>query len=138
MKFSPTTLLLAAPLLAAACGGPLTYAIHGTPMAPEADAKLVADVHKDGDFTTLKVEATNLAAPDRLGGSGGTTFVVWTKGTEPKWHRVGALKYEAGDHKASLEGASVPVTSFDFKVTVEKSAEPEIPSDTVVLSQHVN
>jgi hypothetical protein len=64
--------------------------------------------------------------------------VVWTKGSESKWHRIGALTYDTDKSKGTIRGASVPVTSFDFKVTAEKSAEPEAPSDTVVISQHVN
>jgi hypothetical protein len=105
-------------------------------MAPEADVKIVADVHKDSAFTTLKVDVEHLAPPDRLGG--GTTFVVWTKGDAPKWHRVGALRYDESARKGSIEGASVPVTSFDLKVTAEKVEEPEIPSDNLVVTQHVN
>jgi hypothetical protein len=121
---------------AAACGGPLTYAVKGTPFAPEADAKIVADVHKDGDFTTLNVDVEHLVSPDRLSGS--SAFVLWTKGSPPKWHRVGALKFDADKRRGTLEGGSVPVTSFDLKVTAEKSVEPEVPSDTVVVEQHVN
>jgi hypothetical protein len=122
-------------LFAAACGGPLTYTLHGSAFAPEADAKVVAEVHKDGDFTTLRVDVSNLAPPDRLSGS--TVYVVWTK-SSGKWHRVGALNYTESSRKGHIEGASVPVTSFDFQLTAEKGPAPEIPSDTVVLAQHVN
>jgi len=59
-------------------------------------------------------------------------------GDKPKWHRVGALKYDDGGRKGSLEGASVPVTSFDLKVTSEEKEDPEIPSDNLVITQHVN
>jgi predicted small lipoprotein YifL len=120
----------------AGCGGPLTYAVHGTSSAPDADAKIVADVHKDNGFTTLNVTVENLAPPDRLGG--GKEFVVWTKGAVPKWHRVGSLKYDEGDRKAKMEGASVPTTSFELKVTVEQDPAPELPSDVVVVKQQVN
>jgi hypothetical protein len=122
--------------LLAACGGPLTYTLKGSPQAPEADVKLVADVHKGSDFTTLNVTVQNLVDPARLGD--GKSFVVWTKDDKPKWHRVAALKYDASSRKGTLEGASVPVESFDFKITAEKSDEPELPSDFLVVAQHVN
>lgn len=119
------------------CGGPLKYAVHGSPAAPEIDAKIVAQVNKDGNFTTLTVRVEHLAPPTRLGPEG-KVFVVWTKGNKPKWHRVGALKYDEGGRTGAIEGVSVPVTAFDLQVTTEKDAVPEAPSADVVLSQHVN
>jgi len=119
------------------CGGPLTYTIKGSPTAPELDAKIVAEVKSDAGMTTIKIHAEHLAPPERLA-EGGKTFVVWMKGEKPKWHRVGGLAYKEGDRKASIEGASVPVTSFDLLVTVEREASPEQPSGDVVLLQHVN
>jgi hypothetical protein len=132
---------LAAALVAAAalaaCGGPLKYAVKGTDKAPELDAQIVADVNRDAAMTSIKISAEHLAPPDRLA-SGGKVFVVWTKGEKPKWHRVGALKYEEGSRKGSIEGASVPVTAFDLQITVEKDPAPDAPSSDVVLQQHVN
>jgi hypothetical protein len=121
---------------ATGCGGPLTYKIHGSTKAPEIDAVIVADVNKDGSFTTLKINIEHLAPPDRLGS--GNTFVIWTTADRHKWHRVGGLKYDDGPRKAMIEGASVPVTAFDLQITVEKDAAPETPSGDVVLLQHVN
>lgn len=123
--------------LLAGCGGPLKYTIKGTPKAPEIDAQIVADVKSDAAMTTLKISAEHLAPPSRFA-SGGKVFVVWTKGEKPKWHRVGALKYDEGDRKGSIEGASVPVTAFDLQITVEGDAAPDGPSSDVVLAQHVN
>jgi hypothetical protein len=120
----------------AGCGGPLTYAVHGSPKAPEIDATIVADVKKDADMTTLKISIEHLAPPSRLGE--GKTFVVWSKGEKGKWRRVGGLKYDEGDRKGSLEGASVPVTAFDLQITVEKDAEADAPSGDVLFSQRVN
>ncbi|MFT3776085.1 MAG: hypothetical protein QM820_62880 [Minicystis sp.] len=129
--------MLAAGALLAGCGGPLKYAVKGSAKAPEVDAKIVAEVKDDAAMTTLKITAEHLAPPERLA-SGGKVFVVWTKGNKPKWHRVGALKYEEGERKGSIEGASVPVTAFDLQITVEGDAAPDLPSSDVVLSQHVN
>jgi hypothetical protein len=120
----------------AGCGGPLKYAIHGSAKSPEIDATVVADVNKDADMTFLKVSVEHLAPPSRLGD--GKMFVLWTKGDKGKWHRVGALKYDEGDRKGSIEGASVPVTSFDLEITVEKEADADAPSGDVLFAQRVN
>jgi hypothetical protein len=120
----------------AGCGGPLKYAIHGSPKSPEIDATVVADVNGDEAMTTLRINIEHLAPPSRLGD--GKSFVVWTKGEKGKWHRVGALKYDEGDRKGSIEGASVPVTAFDLQITVERDAAPDGPSGDVLFSQRVN
>jgi len=134
-KLAGSAALLAAALTG--CGGPLKYAVHGSPKAPEMDANIVADVNKDGNFTNLKIDIEHLAPPDRLG-PGGKMFVVWTKGDKPKWHRVGAMSYDEGGRKSHIEGASVPVTTFDLQVTVEQDAAAEQPSGNVVVFQRVN
>jgi hypothetical protein len=123
--------------VAVGCGGPITYAIKGTPKTPEVDGKIVAGPDKDEVMTTLKINLEHLAPPGRLGSGG--TFVVWAKIEKRGWQRVAALKYDDGNRKGTLEGASVPVTSFDLQITVEKEAAPEGgPSGDVVLAQHVN
>src|SRR6185437_16009653 len=63
-KLAGSAALLAAALTG--CGGPLKYAVHGSPKAPEMDANIVADVNKDGNFTNLKIDIEHLAPPDRL------------------------------------------------------------------------
>ncbi len=129
-------LAAAAVFALSACGGPITYAIKGSPKAPDLDAIVVADVKKDTAMTTLKITAEHLAPPDRLGG--GNVFVVWAKDEKGKPNRIGALKYEEKERRATLEGASVPAISFDVFVTVEKEPSPEAPSDNLVFVQHVN
>jgi hypothetical protein len=116
--------------------GPLTYSIKGSPKAPDLDAQIEAAVNKDAAMTQLKIQAEHLAPPDRLGS--GKHFVVWAKDEKGKWTRVGALKYDDGDRKGKLEGASVPAVSFDLQVTVEKDSSPEGPSSDVIFAQHVN
>jgi hypothetical protein len=118
------------------CGGPITYTIKGTPKAPEVDGKIIAEPKSDEGLTTIKIDLEHLAPPERFGP--GSTFVVWTKSTKGKWHRLGALKYDEGSRKATIEGASVPVTSFDLEITIEKDREPEAPSSDVILGQQVN
>jgi hypothetical protein len=120
----------------AGCSSTLTYSIKGSPKAPEVDGKIIAEPNRDAGMTTLKINLEHLAPPERLGA--GNLFVVWTKSDKGKWHRLGALKYDEGSRKATLEGGTVPVTSFDLEITVEKETQPETPSNDLVLGQQVN
>ncbi len=130
--------LAAAAMLAtlSGCGGPITYAIKGTPKSPELDGKMIAEPLKDNGFTTIKVNLEHLAPPDRLGT--GSHFVVWAKDDKGKWTRVGALKYDEGKRTGNLEGASAPLTTFDLMITVEKSMTADEPSSDPLYLQHVN
>jgi hypothetical protein len=123
-------------VLVAGCGGPITYAIKGTPKSPELDGKVVAEPLKDSGLTTLKVDLEHLAPPDRLGS--GRYFIVWAKDEKGKWIRVGALKYDEDKRKGALEAASAPLTSFDLMITVEKERDAEGPSSEPLYMQHIN
>ena len=118
------------------CGGPVTYTIAGSPKSPELDGKVVADTNRDSSMTTLKIDLEHLAPPERLGA--GKVFVVWAKDEKGSWNRVGALKYDDGDRKAKLEGATVPHVSFDLQVTIEKDSAAEAPSGNTLYQQHIN
>jgi hypothetical protein len=118
------------------CAG-FSYAVHGSPKSPELDATIVGEVKKEMTISTLKITADHLAPPDRLA-SGGSYYVVWARGGDSdNWLRVGSLKYDEGSRKGSLEGASVPLTSFDLSVTVEKRVTPASPSSDILMSQRV-
>lgn len=132
-----SVLVLLASALLAACGGPLRYAPKGTPKAPETDAHLIAAVDEKANITHITITAEHLAPPGRLQ-DGGTTYVVWTrKDDSSAWQRVGALEYDEGDRKANLSEASVPFTTFDLVVSIEKQAAPASPSADIVLQQRV-
>ena len=134
-RSSVLALLLCAML--AACGGPLRFAPKGTPKAPEADAEVVADVDQKTSLTRLTVKVEHLAPPDRLQ-PGGTTFVVWVrKMSGPDYQRVGALAYDADGRKGEIIDASVPLTSFELIVSIEKQPAPDQPSRDVVIMQKV-
>jgi hypothetical protein len=132
-----SVLVLLASALLAACGGPLRYAPKGTPKAPETDAHLIAAVDEKANITHITITAEHLAPPGRLQ-DGGTTYVVWTRKDDgAPWQRVGALEYDEGDRKGGLNEASVPFTSFDLVVSIEKQAAPASPSADIVLQQRV-
>jgi hypothetical protein len=137
---SKIRLFALAPVLAlalAACGGPLKYQLRGSPKAPDADAKVVADVDDKGGMTRLEIEVKNLAPPDRLQ-SGGKSFVVWARGGSSKqWTRVAALRYDDGDRAGTLLGASVPEMKFDLVITVEENTDAASPSPAIIFEQRV-
>lgn len=134
-RLGPLALVLAAGLVA--CGGPLHFASHGTPKAPDAEAEIVADVNANESITKINIQAEHLAPPDRLAEEG-SAFVVWARKDDGKeWQRVGALKYDADKRKGELTDASVPHTAFDLAVTVETKTAPPTPSPNVVIFQRI-
>ena len=133
--FGALALLLGA--LLTGCGGPLHFAPHGTPKAPDAEAVITADVNQSSAITKLQITVEHLAPPERLADQG-STFVVWVKKVDGKeWQRVGALKYNAEKRLGELEDASVPHTVFDLAITVENQPAPQNPSPTIVIFQKV-
>jgi hypothetical protein len=117
------------------CGGAITFTVKGTPKAPELDGKVICDPKSDNGMTTIKIDFEHLAPPARLGS--GSYFVVWAK-SEKGWMRVGTLKYDEGSRKASIEGASAPLTSFDLMITVEGDMRVEAPTSDPFYFVHVN
>jgi hypothetical protein len=118
------------------CGGAITFTIKGTPKAPELDGKVICDPKSEHGMTTIKVDFEHLAPPARLGS--GSHFVVWAKGEKGNWGRIGTLKYDEGSRKASIEGASAPLTSFDLMITVEGDMRVEAPTSDPFYFVHVN
>jgi len=124
-------------LALAACGGPLEYAVKGSPRAPDADAKIVAEVNSSTVLTNVSIEAEHLAPPDRLM-PGATAFVVWArKDQSSEWQRIGSLAYDPDKRTGSLPQATVPLTSFELIVSAEQQNAPKSPSPHVVLSQKI-
>ena len=123
------------PLLAA-CGGPLQYSVPSTPLAPGADAKIVADVSAEHGQTHLNVDIENLPPPARIDEKA-TRYMAWfRKDSDVAWSRIGGLTYDDGGRQGSLIG-SVPEVAFDFTVTAEAVESPASPSPDVVLAQRV-
>jgi len=119
------------------CSSTLHYAPKGSAKAPEADAKITADVDTGTSITKLSVKAEHLAPPDRLN-QGGTTFVAWAcKSGNSNCTRIGALKYDAEGRKGDLTEVTVPMTKFDLVISVESMPDPQAPSSVVVISQTI-
>jgi len=117
------------------CGGPLHYMARGTARAPDSDGEITADVNRDQQNTRLNLRLQHLAPPDRIA-SGANSYVVWTRGANQQWVRVGSLAYNPGDREGRLEGMA-PFTAFELNITAENTAAPAVPSQNVVLVQRV-
>ena len=123
-------------LLAVACGGPLKYTVGSTPIAPGADARIVADVNEGQQQTVLDVELSNLPPPNRVGADK-KVYVGWyRKDSKAPWSRIGGLEYDDSDREGKLHG-SVPEAEFDFELTAEEDSAPASPSPEVVVSKRI-
>ena len=121
------------------CSSTLHYAPKATVKAPEADAKIAADVDSGTSITKLSVHAEHLAPPDRLN-QGGTAFVAWackSDNDNKSCSRIGALNYDPGSRKGDLADVTVPMTKFELKITVESMANQADLSGPVVIQQTV-
>ena len=136
MRTSIRGLLVALFVLAGFGCGTLKYEVPGTARAPGADAKIIAEVNKAGGNTKLEIRAENLPPPERLQ-PGTTTFVVWQRKSDAApWQRIGALNYDKGKRRGTLE-ATAPETKFELVVTAELNASPVSPSGNIMFQQLV-
>jgi hypothetical protein len=127
--------LVVALFVFAGCGT-LKYEVQGTARAPGADAKIRAEVNKSQGNTKIEILAENLAPPERLQ-PGTTTFVVWQrKNDTAPWQRIGALNYDKGKRKGTLE-ATAPETNFELVITAELNPTPASPAASVMFQQQV-
>ena len=125
-------------LALAACGGPLKYMPKGTDKAVDADAKIVAEVHKDQNNVRLSVTVEHLTPPERLK-EGNHFFVAWQrKNADTKWSRIATMKYDPDARTAKIEETTVPESMFEFTITAEEKTDAESPSAFIVIEQKVN
>ena len=121
------------------CSSTLHYVPKGTAKAPEADAKIDADIDTGTSITKLNIVAEHLAPPDRLN-QGGAAFVAWackSDNDNKSCARIGALNYDPGSRKGNLTEVTVPMTKFELKITVESQASQQDLTGPVVIQQTV-
>ena len=136
MRTSIRGLLVALFVLAGFGCGTLKYEVPGTARAPGADAKVIAEVNKGAGSTKLEIRAENLPPPERLQ-PGTTAFVVWQrKNDTAPWQRIGALTYDKGKRRGTLEG-TCPETKFELVITAELNTSPASPSGNIMFQQLV-
>ena len=129
-------LLVAGLVALAGCGGPLTYNIQSSRLAPGGDAEIVADVKEELNQTSLTVHVKNLPPPARVNPNA-TAYVGWIrKGSSAPWSRVGTVLFDTEGRTGELTG-TVPEQSFDFEISAEPNEGAQSPSSDVVFSQRI-
>ncbi|WP_437287134.1 hypothetical protein [Sorangium sp. So ce406] len=127
------TLGLLASAALAGCGGPSAQTVHGTQLAPGADARITADIDADAATTRLAVDVVHLPPPARIE-AGRERFVVWQRpGSETPWRRVGVLDYDPDRRNGALVETTVPHASFELLITAETQSSPPSPSSAAVI-----
>jgi hypothetical protein len=136
MRTSIRGLLVALVVFAGFGCGTLKYEVAGTARAPGADCKVVSEPNKSQGNSKIELRAENLPPPDRLQ-PGTTAFVVWQrKNDSTPWQRVGALQYDKGKRRGTLE-ATVPEVKYELVITAENTSSPGSPSGNVMFQQLV-
>ncbi|WP_437648124.1 hypothetical protein [Sorangium sp. So ce362] len=124
---------LLASMALAGCGGPSARTVHGTQLAPGADAQLTADIDADAATTRLAVDVVHLAPPERIA-AGSKHFVAWQRpNSETPWRRLGVLDYNPGSRNGKLAETTVPYANFELLITAEEQSSPHSPSSAAVI-----
>lgn len=127
------TLSLLASMALCGCGGPSEQTVHGTQLAPGADAHITADIDSDAVTTRLAVDVAHLSPPERIE-SGSKHFVVWQRpNSASPWRRVGVLDYDPDTRKGGLAEMTVPHANFELLITAERQSNPRSPSSAAVI-----
>lgn len=128
MHRNPGWILLLALVLAATAWAREDRLIS-TGIAPAAEGKVITGTDRNGN-TDIEVQVKHLAAADKLTPPK-QMYLVWiqARGKEPEL--LGVLRVNE-----NLEGSlksSTPYKTFDILLTAEDTAQPQLPSETVVL-----
>jgi len=135
-RYVPILLTTVLNLTLIGCGGPLKYEVTSSAQAPGADARMVARVEKAQHSTTVDIDVTNLAPPERVA-SGAVAFVIWQrKDSTVTWSRVGALSYDEKTRSGSFSG-TVPEVAFNLSICAENRLNVVTPSTDIVFSQRI-
>ncbi|WP_437486339.1 hypothetical protein WME75_03315 [Sorangium sp. So ce1014] len=117
----------------AGCAGPSEQIVHGTQLAPGADARIAADIDSDAATTRLAVDVAHLAPPERIE-AGSKHFVAWQRpNSETPWRRVGVLDYSPDSRNGKLAETTVPYAGFELLITAEVQSSPHSPSSAAVI-----
>lgn len=128
--------VMVALVVLAACGGPLTYNIPSSRLAPGGDAEIIATVNTAQNQTVVEIHAKNLPPPSRVNPDA-KHYVAWQrKGDSAVWARLGSVKFDEETRLAELT-ATVPEVAFDLEVSAEAEEGAQSPSADVVFMQRV-
>lgn len=130
------SLVVAALVALAGCGGPLKYNVASSRLAPGADAEITANINEDQNQTAVEVHAKNLPPPGRVNAEA-KVYVAWARKTDGGvWARLGTVQFDEDKRTADFT-ATVPEEDFDFEISAEADPAVQSPSADVVFSQRV-
>lgn len=132
------TLVLACTLAGVAlvgCGGTQEFAVIGQHEAASADGTVRVEEAGGGNhLVTIHLE--NLPPPERLA-PGSTAYVVWFVASNATPVKAANLDYDS-DTRVGDAMATTPLSSFEVRITAERSTAVASPSDKVALTKRVS
>jgi hypothetical protein len=116
------------------CGGTQEFAVIGQHEAASADGTIrVEEAGGGNNLVTLHLE--NLPPPERLA-AGSTTYVVWFVAANASPVKAANLEYDP-DTRVGDAMATTPLSTFEVRVTAERSNAVASPSESVALTKRV-
>ncbi len=131
----PMVVVVALALPAYAACGSTEYQVRGSERASGSDALIQVEDFEGGRHQ-VRVSFTNLPPPDRIG-TGNTTFVLWSISRNQPPRNEGPLEYDA-DGRTGLGTFVTAETSLTVRVTAERSASSNTPSDQTVVQKQIS
>ena len=111
-----------------------TYPLSAGPAAPGVAGSVQLE-RVEGGQTLLVVELEHLPPPERFA-SGLTEFVVWLEGEKGARVKAGPLRYDR-EHQAGSLLATTQLAAFTVRVTGERDARSDTPSDVLLATRTV-
>ena len=125
---------LAGTLAVACVQAARTYPLAATPAARGVAGSVQLE-RVEGGQTLLVVELEKLPPPERFA-SGLTEFVVWLEDGRGARVNAGALRYDR-EHQAGSLLATTHFPAFTVRVTGERDAHSDTPSDVLLATRAV-
>ena len=116
------------------CGGTQEFAVIGQHEAASADGTgRVEEAGGGNHLVTIHLE--NLPPPERLA-PGSTAYVVWFVASNAAPVKAANLEYDP-DTRVGDAMATTPLSSFEVRITAERSNSVASPSDKIALTKRV-
>jgi hypothetical protein len=118
----------------AACGGPTEYSVIGQHEAASADGIITVEDVGGGNHM-VRINLENLPPPDRMG-QGLTAYVVWFVPSNGTPVKAANLVYDR-DARVGTAQATTPLSSFEVRITAERSDAVAAPSEKVAITKRI-
>jgi hypothetical protein len=121
-------------LVLVGCSKTQTYEVKGSPVALGTDAVLSVTPGGGGN-QSIELNVQYLMPPDRAR-AGSKYYAVWVRHQDRSPVQLGNLDFDEKERTGQLT-TTTPYKSFELFVCPEKDAQPNSPSNVVILSQQV-